>query len=93
MWYQDTIDLFSERIYGPFDFVEDHQIQDEAWNVLLSQADTLQIYINNAIDQGETLRSNRQGRHGHQLLFLPCTKEKEDVEVFLRLISREHYLS
>jgi hypothetical protein len=26
MWYQDTIDLFSARIYGPFDFMEDHKI-------------------------------------------------------------------
>jgi hypothetical protein len=49
MWYQDTIDLFSARMYDPFDFVEDHKIRDEAWNILLSQADSLQIYINNVI--------------------------------------------
>jgi hypothetical protein len=49
MWYQDTIDLFSARNYGPFDFVEDHKIREAAWNVLLDRADTLHIYINNVL--------------------------------------------
>ena len=45
MWYQDTIDLFSATIAGPFDFNEGNRVPAAVWQKLLNTAEDSRIYV------------------------------------------------
>jgi hypothetical protein len=45
MWYQDTINLFENKIVGPFDFEPGHLVPEAAFAKLLSVAKDLDIYV------------------------------------------------
>ena len=45
MWYQDTINLFQNRVVGPFDFEAGNRVPDAVWKELLSKAQDLNLYV------------------------------------------------
>jgi hypothetical protein len=61
IWYQDTINLATDMIYGPFDFDKEkmHHIPETAWKELLDKAEEYQI---DATDVNEVKQLHDQKR-------------------------------
>ena len=45
MWYQDTINLFQNRVVGPFDFEDGHRVPAAVWTELLKKAPDHNLYV------------------------------------------------
>jgi hypothetical protein len=73
VWYQDTINVFQLKIYGPFDFEKGYHIPKEAWKALEAAAEEQRIYVgglNRKVPLGQPDRQDKdkKGRVGESHL-------------------------
>jgi hypothetical protein len=46
MWYQDTINLFEHKIFGPFDYADSEQmLPQHVFDVLMEKGLVLKVYV------------------------------------------------
>ncbi len=45
MWHQDSINLFDQRVVGPFDFTNGYTVPKDKWDELIRQASSRDVYV------------------------------------------------
>jgi hypothetical protein len=67
IWYQDTINLFLLKLYGPFDFENGYHIPKAVWKHLMAVAEDEQVYVGNVnrtvrLDKPDEQDKNLKGK-------------------------------